>query len=136
VLAELDKPTFADLDDEMLDALQTLFNAAQHVLWVTESAWTEDLVQAMAIGLLRTLRMEYPDVGPQVLDLDTTENFDVKLLVETLLRLEDRDYWEEKGLLWTQEPELYLQKGKIVIPRLKFDTEKNYRLNSTAAQFW
>jgi hypothetical protein len=34
VLAELDKPTFAALDDEMLDALQTLFNTAQHVLWV------------------------------------------------------------------------------------------------------
>ena len=130
VLAELDKPTFAALDDEMLDALQTLFNAAQHVLWVTESAWTKDPVQAMAIGLLRTLRMEYPDVAVQVFDLDTTENFDVKLLAETLSRLEDGGSWEEKGLLWTQEPELYLQKGKIVIPRLKFDKEKNQRLNS------
>ena len=130
VLAELDKPTFAALDDEMLDALQTLFNAAQHVLWVTESAWTQNPMQAMAIGLLRTLRMEYPDVGVQVLDLDITENCDVKLLAETLLRLEDTDSWEERGLLWTQEPELYLQKGKVVIPRLKFDKEKNHRLNS------
>jgi SAM-dependent methyltransferase len=130
VLAELDKPTFAALDDEILDALQTLFNAAQHVLWVTESAWTEDPVQAMSIGLLRTLRMEYPDVEVQVLDLDTTENLEVTLLAETLSRLEDGGSWEEKGLLWTQEPELYLQKGKIIIPRLKFDKEKNHRLNS------
>lgn len=75
--------------------------------------------------------MEYPDVAVQVFDLDTTENFDVKLLAETLSRLEDGGSWEEKGLLcWTQEPELYLQKGKIVIPRLKFDKEKNQRLNS------
>lgn len=65
VLAELDKPTFAALDNEILDALQTLFNAAQHVLWVTESAWTEDPVQAMSIGLLRTLRMEYPGSRPR-----------------------------------------------------------------------
>jgi hypothetical protein len=74
--------------------------------------------------------MEYPDVGVQVLDLDTTENLDVTLLAETLSRLKDGGSWEEKGLLWTQEPELYLQKGKIVIPRLKLDKEKNYRLNS------
>ncbi len=80
---------FSGLDDEQLDALQTIFNAAQHVLWVTEDAWVENPQQAMTIGLLRTLRMEYPDIHIQVLDVDKAENLKPDFLVETMLRLED-----------------------------------------------
>ncbi|ETS80412.1 hypothetical protein PFICI_07941 [Pestalotiopsis fici W106-1] len=130
VLSELDEHTFAGLDEEQLDALQTIFNAAIHVLWVTEDAWCKNPQQAMTIGLLRTLRMEYPDIDIQVLDVDKAENLDPKFLVETVSRLEDAKNWQESGLLWTQEPELYQIGDKIIVPRLKPDTEKNNRLNS------
>lgn len=130
VLSELDQHTFAGLDDEQLDALQTIFNAASHVLWVTEDAWVENPRQAMTIGLLRTLRMEYPDISIQVLDVDKAENLKPEFLVETILRLEDSAEVQDSGILWTQEPELYLQGDKVIIPRLKPDVEKNNRLNS------
>ncbi|KAI1374307.1 putative polyketide synthase [Hypoxylon crocopeplum] len=130
VLSELDQHTFAGLDDEQLDALQTIFNAANHVLWVTENAWVENPQQAMTIGLLRTLRMEYPDVQMQVLDVDKAENLKPNFLVEIILRLEDGANWQESSILWTQEPELYLSGGKVIVPRLKPDTDKNNRLNS------
>lgn len=130
VLSELDQHTFAGLDDEQLDALQTIFNAAAHVLWVTEDAWVQNPQQAMTIGLLRTLRMEYPDIQIQVLDLDKAENLKPEFLVETVLRLEDGTNWQESGILWTQEPELYLSGGKVIVPRLKPDVAKNNRLNS------
>jgi hypothetical protein len=130
VLSELDQHTFAGLDDEQLDALQTIFNAANNVLWVTEDAWCENPQQAMAIGLLRTLRMEYPDIQIQVLDVDKAENLKPEFLVETIARLEDGANWKDSGILWTQEPELYLTGGKVIVPRLKPDMDKNNRLNS------
>lgn len=130
VLSEIDQHTFARLDDEQLDALQTIFNTANHVLWVTENAWVENPQQAMTIGLLRTLRMEYPDVNIQVLDVDRAENLKADFLVETILRLEDGANWQDSGILWTQEPELYLSDGRVTMPRLRPDTDKNSRLNS------
>lgn len=110
--------------------MQTIFNAALHVLWVTEDAWCTNPQQAMTIGLLRTLRMEYPDIHIQVLDVDKAEHVEPRFLIETVLRLEDAKDWQERGLLWTQEPELYLSGGKVIVPRLKPDVEKNNRLNS------
>lgn len=130
VLSELDEHTFAGLDDEKFDALQTIFNAAHHVLWVTEDAWVENPQQAMTIGLLRTLRHEYPDIQIQVLDVDNVQNLEPRFLVETVLRLEHGAKWEDSGLLWTQEPELYLSGGKILVSRLKLDVDRNNRLNS------
>jgi SAM-dependent methyltransferase len=130
VLSELDEHTFAGLDDEKFDALQTIFNAAHHVLWVTEDAWVKNAQQAMTIGLLRTLRHEYPDIQVQVLDVDHVQNLEPRFLVETVLRLEHGAKWEDSGLLWTQEPELYLSNNKILIPRLKRDVDRNRRLNS------
>ncbi|RAH47735.1 putative polyketide synthase [Aspergillus brunneoviolaceus CBS 621.78] len=130
VLSELDQHTFAGFDEEQLDALQTIFNAANHVLWVTEDAWVENPQQAMTIGFLRTLRMEYPDVHIQVLDVKKAKDLRPEVLVETVLRLEDGTNWQESGILWTEEPELYLSDGNVVVPRLKPDVDRNNRLNS------
>ncbi|KIW31320.1 uncharacterized protein PV07_02977 [Cladophialophora immunda] len=130
VLSELDEPTFAGLDDEKFDALQTIFNAAHNVLWVTEDAWVANAQQAMTIGLLRTLRHEYPDIQIQLLDVDSVQNLEPCFLGETVLRLETGAKWEDSGVLWTQEPELYFSGGKVLIPRLKRDVDRNNRLNS------
>ncbi|XP_044718107.1 polyketide synthase dehydratase domain-containing protein [Hirsutella rhossiliensis] len=130
VLSEMDKHTFAELDDEQLDALQTLLNAASNILWVTEDAWVENPQQAMTIGFLRTLRMEYPDVNIQVVNVDKAENVKPEFLIETALRLEDGANWQDGGILWTQEPELFLSGDKVIVPRLRPDVPKNNRLNA------
>ncbi|OAP54232.1 hypothetical protein AYL99_11333 [Fonsecaea erecta] len=130
VLSEFDEHTFAGLDDEKFDALQTIFNAAHNVLWVTEDGWAANAQQAMTIGLLRTLRHEYPDIQIQLLDVDNIQNLEPRFLVETVLRLEHGTKWEDSGFLWTQEPELYLVGGKVLIPRLRRDVDRNNRLNS------
>jgi hypothetical protein len=84
----------------------------------------------MTIGLPRTLRIEYPDIYIQVLGVDKAEHVEPRFLIETVLRLEDAKVWQERGVVWTQEPELYLPGGKVIVPRLKLDVEKNNRLNS------
>ncbi|KAH0290088.1 KR-domain-containing protein [Aureobasidium namibiae CBS 147.97] len=130
VLSELDEETFAGLDDDRFDALQSTFNNASHVLWVTESAWVDHPNQGTTIGLLRTLRLEYVKIQIQVLDVDNADNLTAKILVDTVHRLEDGANHEESDILWTQEPELYLRDGQIVVARLKSDMTKNNRLNS------
>lgn len=130
VLSELDKHTFSEFDDEQLDALQTLFNAAHNILWVTQDAWVKNPQQAMMIGFLRTLRMEYPDVNIQVVDFDKVESLRPEFLIETVLRLEDGASWQDNGILWTQEPELFVKESKIIVSRLKPDEAKNNRLNA------
>lgn len=130
VLADIDQPTLAEPNEEMIDSLQTLFNAAHNVLWVTEDAWVAHPEQAKIIGFLRTLRMEYLDVNIQVVDVDKAENLNPDFLIETVLRLEDGADWKNSGLLWTQEPELFLHAGKVTVPRLKPDVAKNNRLNA------
>lgn len=130
VLSELDKDTFSELDDEQIDALQTLFNIAHNILWVTEDAWAKNPRQAMSIGFLRTLRMEYPDVAIQVVDVDKTEELTPEFLMETVLRLEYSWDCQDSGVLSTQEPELFVKDGKVIVPRLKPDVARNNRLNA------
>lgn len=123
---------FTNLDEDKLEATQLLFQTAANVLWVTEDAWVTNPEQAMSIGLLRTLRLEYVDVQIQCLDVDHIGgDFDVGILVQQLSRLEQGANWEEEGLLWTQEPEIRLIGGRLVIPRLRSDVAKNNRLNAS-----
>ncbi|KAL7934338.1 putative polyketide synthase [Trichoderma chlorosporum] len=130
VLTELQSELFDGFDQDKLEAMQMMFASASNVLWLTEDAWTTNLHQAMSIGLLRTLRLEYIDVQIQCLDVDNIEALDPRTLAEQLVRLELGSSWEEEGLLWTQEPELYLVKGKLTMQRLRSDGPRNHRLNA------
>ncbi|KAL0941432.1 beta-ketoacyl synthase domain-containing protein [Colletotrichum truncatum] len=130
VLSDLDDPLFIDLDEDKFEAMKSIFYYASHILWVTENAWVEHPYQAMAIGLLRSVRLEHPEVSAQVLDVDNLGNLHGNVLAEQLLRLEFGSTWQEDHLLWTQEPEIYLSQGRMIIPRLKHDITRNDRLNS------
>ncbi|WDK20925.1 beta-ketoacyl synthase domain-containing protein [Colletotrichum graminicola] len=129
VLSELDDPVFAGMNEARFEALKVLGEAAGHMLWVTEDAWL-DPVKAMAIGFLRTLRLECVQCGIQVLDVDDADKLGWEYLAETLLRLEECSDWQDAGLLWTLEPEIYVSQGLARIPRLKPNRPMNDRLNS------
>lgn len=129
LLSELDDPMFTDMTKAKFEALKVLTEAAKHMLWVTEDAWLNP-VKALAIGFIRTLRLECIDCSVQVLDIDDTQNLDAEYLAETLLRLEEGSNWQDAGILWTTEPEIYVSQGRARIPRLKPDRYKNDRLNS------
>ncbi|KAF6813194.1 beta-ketoacyl synthase domain-containing protein [Colletotrichum sojae] len=134
ILSELDEQLFADMNQNKFEALQILCEAAGHMLWVTEDAW-HDPVKAMAIGLLRTLRLECVQcAGLQVLDVDDAGSLEAEYLAETLLRLEEGSDWEDAGILWTSEPEIYVSKGRSRITRLKPNRPMNDRLNSGRRQ--
>lgn len=130
IVSELDDETFSELNKDKFEALKTIFFYAKHLLWLTENAWVEHPHQAMVIGLLRTLRLEYLNVHIQVLDIDHAERLDTRFLSEQLLRLEDGSDWQDDGILWSTEPEIFISQNRALIPRLKPDRLKNDRLNS------
>jgi hypothetical protein len=134
IVSELDDEMFSGMNNDKFKALKTIFSYAKHLIWLTENAWVEHPYQAMCIGLLRTLRLEYLDVHIQVLDIDHAERLDTRFLSEQLLRLEDGSDWQDDGVLWSIEPEIFISHDRALIPRLKPDRLKNDRLNSNRGE--
>ncbi|KAG5936300.1 Type I Iterative PKS [Claviceps sorghi] len=131
VLSELDDALFSNLDQDSFEAVKTIFHYAAHALWVTEDAWVKHPYQAMTLGLLRSIRLEHADIATQVIDVDKLDDLKTSVLVEQLLRLEFGANWQEERLVWTQEPEIYVVKGRLLVPRLKHDSLRNDRLSSS-----
>lgn len=129
VLSELDHETFSGIDDVRFNAVKALLELAGSILWLTENAWTEHPYQAMSAGMLRSARLEYPACHNQSLDVDDAEKLDTKFLTEQLLRLEEASGAKDE-ILWTLEPEVYVSKNRVYIPRIKHDVDRNNRLNS------
>ncbi|EDU46180.1 lovastatin nonaketide synthase [Pyrenophora tritici-repentis Pt-1C-BFP] len=132
VLSELDEELFSDIDEPKLESVKSMFAQASNVLWITENAWSANPHQAMTIGFLRTVRNEYPELSVQALDVDNANNIDATTLCEQLLRLEE---WSSpsspnEDVLWTYEPEIYMCKGCLLVPRVKHDIPRNERMAS------
>ena len=130
ILSELEDEMFSEMNQDKFEAMKRLCELAGHMLWVTENAWIDHPYQAMTIGLLRTLRLEYTNVHIQVVDVDDAARLDTRSLSDYLLRLEDGSDWQDAGILWSAEPEIFVSKNRALIPRLKPDKLKNNRLNS------
>ncbi|KAL8721656.1 MAG: hypothetical protein Q9225_001705 [Loekoesia sp. 1 TL-2023] len=132
-LTELDRPVLERLSAPTFKNLQLLLERSKKVLWVTQGARSESPYQSGSIGLGRTLQSENPQKLLQFLDLDTLDRGE-SIIVESLLRLIGgavmRDEGLEKSHLWTIEPELAVENGRLLIPRLLPDRERNDRLNS------
>ncbi|KAK1975036.1 beta-ketoacyl synthase domain-containing protein [Colletotrichum cereale] len=135
VASELDEALFDNLDDVKLEAVKSLLSGdyAKVVVWITEAAFTHNPVQAMTIGLLRTIKLENPQIQIQNIDMDNAEHLQYpKLIAEHVIQLEEMKTPpdDRSGILWTIEPEIYLVNGRAWIPRIKHDTARNNRLNS------
>lgn len=132
-LQDLDEPIWKSLSEDKLGAFKKLFNEARHVLWVTSGSRLENPFANMSIGLGRGLQAEYTHVRVQLLDVDPkglqTSN---ALIAEAAMRLigDDAVRASSPNLLWTLEPEIIAENGKIMIPRVIADGTLNDRLNS------
>ena len=129
VLSEFDEELFSEIDEAKLESVKLMLAQASNVLWVTENAWIANPHQAMTTGFLRTVRNEYSEVGIQVLDVDNILDIDFKTLCNQLLRLEEWSVPSE-DVLWTYEPEVYISKGRLLVPRIKHDSPRNDRMAS------
>ncbi|PNY23690.1 LOW QUALITY PROTEIN: Hybrid Polyketide synthase-nonribosomal peptide synthetase [Tolypocladium capitatum] len=132
-LTELDRPVFQHLNRESFSKLQQLLQLSKSMLWVTSKSASSGPYQNAMMGLGRTAIAEDPELTLQFLDLDTLDSAET-IVAETLLRLvADTQYIGLKpspAPLWTTELELAVEHGRLCIPRVVMDQDRNNSVNS------
>ncbi|KAL8727346.1 MAG: hypothetical protein Q9166_006114 [cf. Caloplaca sp. 2 TL-2023] len=132
-LTELDRPVLDRLRAPTFQSLQLLLEMSKTVLWVTQGARSESPYQSGTIGLGRSFQSENPQKLLQFLDLDTLDGGE-SFVAESLFRLIGgvvmRDNGSKRSHLWNIEPELAVEIGSLLIPRLLPDVQRNHRLSS------
>ncbi|KAJ6026930.1 uncharacterized protein N7446_004467 [Penicillium canescens] len=130
-LVDLDFPIFRNITSEKMNGLKRMFERARHVLWVTRGALVEEPYHMASSAFSRSIRNEATHISLNHLDISFLDENSPKLIAEQLLRQCALEEWEHQKLLWTKEPETFLENGKLKIPRLLHDVERNARLNSS-----
>ncbi|KAJ6264058.1 hypothetical protein Dda_0199 [Drechslerella dactyloides] len=127
-LTELDRPMFESLTSGNLQALQKLFDCSRTVLWVTRRCRIDSPYANMTTGLARVLRNEMSYLNLQHLDVDNAPSKcpGATFVAEIFLRLLMKNALDS-DILWSTEPELALEKGTLLIPRLCLDRTLNDR---------
>lgn len=130
-ITDLDYPVLAGLDEKKLANLQKICDNFKSILWVTNGASGDDPYQSAMVGLGRTIISENPHVSLQLIDVDSVQGNE-KFLVESFLRLKLSKLTEMQNdsHLWSREHELAIIDGKLMIPRIVPDVERNNRYNS------
>ena len=134
VLADVYEPICSSMSTSKLRALKVLFENCALVLWVSRNARNDKPEAAMSIGLLRSLALEFPQLRYQHLDLHHKHPHDSRLISESMLRLDilvqKKRHCSGQSALWSLEPEVAVDDGKYVLPRLKLNRDRNARYNS------
>ncbi|KAK6070070.1 beta-ketoacyl synthase domain-containing protein [Seiridium cupressi] len=128
VLEDLESPVVSNMTEKKLSQLKELFHPNMTVLWLTQNARSDNPDHAATLGFTRTVSAEVPNLKLQVLDL---ENPDTSggLIVESFARLVATDPASENSL-WVQEPEIYMEKGRRLVPRVLSLNQFNDRANA------
>ncbi|KAM0228605.1 hypothetical protein ACHAPO_010577 [Fusarium lateritium] len=133
-LTELDEPLFANMTSGKLEALKILWKQGGCILWITSGARAENPHSYMTTGVGRCMRYEYPNITLQALDIKQISDRCPQMIVDHLLRLEILDQWSKElrsdELLWSLEPEIYIEDETAIIPRLYPYESGNARYNS------
>lgn len=134
-LTELDEPLFSANTPQKFDGLKTIWRHAKNILWVTTGARAEDPHSQMTNGVGRCMRSEHPNITLQILDIDRINQHTMALIAEHLIRLEVLSKWSTElrpgYLLWSLEPEVYIENDTTTILRLYPFEAINNRYNTT-----
>ena len=134
-VTELDEPTLKVVTAIKLECLKTLFSQARNMLWITRGCRADEPHSNMMVGLGRGLRFEYPNINLQMLDVDKLDDHSPQMFAESLIRLQTVDGWKRErpldDLIWSIEPEVAVEGGMHMIPRLLTNQAQNDRYNSS-----
>ncbi|KAL8400946.1 hypothetical protein RB594_001102 [Gaeumannomyces avenae] len=134
-LTELEQPLMEVITPEKLDALRLVYKRARDVMFVTRGARRETPHSYMLLGMGRCMRFEYPGLNLLAFDLDRVGDDAAATVARQLLRLELAGRWalelQPGELLMSVEPEVSMEDGRMVIPRIYKDDERNRRYNTT-----
>ncbi|KAI1385651.1 uncharacterized protein F4822DRAFT_432506 [Hypoxylon trugodes] len=137
-LVDIDYPIFKEITAEKMSSLQRLFDLAKTILWITVGSRIDQPYHAASTAFCRAIRHEVKHVDLNNFDIapkDLENNRDVpKQIAEHLLRQVVLGKWresKEKPLLWSKELEVYLDEGRLLIPRLIVNAAQDARLNAS-----
>ncbi|KAL8986722.1 MAG: hypothetical protein Q9177_004009, partial [Variospora cf. flavescens] len=136
-LVDLDYPIFKQMTVDKMEGLKRLFELAKHILWITQGAQADEPYHQASIAFSRAMSHEAGHISLNHLDVSDLDHNVSKVIAEYLLRQCALDEWEapkespqHKQLLWSREPEAFVDQGKLKIPRLVDSVDQNARLNS------
>ncbi|EKG11539.1 Beta-ketoacyl synthase [Macrophomina phaseolina MS6] len=133
-LADMDEPAFQSMDANRLAAFKHVFQQSKNVIWVTWGARADNPYSNMVVGVGRNIILEMKHLRLQFIDVNTAQDADAAKLAEKVLQFEIAETWEQQNklekLLWYTEPELALDKGQVIIPRIRLSKKRNLRYNS------
>ncbi|ORY17104.1 hypothetical protein BCR34DRAFT_634445 [Clohesyomyces aquaticus] len=133
-VVEFDEPVFKAMTPAKLRGIQSLLSKAKTVQWATKGGKKSDPFANMTAGFLRSLQLEMPQLSLQLLDIDESEPVQSHTVAEIFLRHHIAVSWglggENQKILWLNEPELRLEDGLLMVPRLKHLQSANDRYNS------
>ncbi|KAI9151431.1 lovastatin nonaketide synthase [Paramyrothecium foliicola] len=137
-LVDLDAPIFKGITAAKMDGLRRLYELAKHILWITHGAMIDNPYHMASITFSRAMSHEAGHISMNHLDVSELSHNLSKSIAEYLLRQCALDEWETPGarqrhqkFLWSKEPEAFLDRGQLKIPRLVDRYEQNARLNSS-----
>lgn len=136
-LVDIDAPIFKGITEEKMEGIKRVSELAKHLLWITQGALADQPYHMASIAFSRVLRAEATHISLNQLDVSDLQQHNVsKSIAEHLLQLYALDEWEvnqqdHQQLLWSKEPEAFLDRGHLKIPRLVSNADQNARLNSS-----
>ena len=134
-LTELDEPLLKTVTTAKLEALKVIWSQSHNILWVTRGSRAEEPHSYMMIGIGRAMSGEHPNINLQMVDIDSIQSSTACMVSEMLLRLEYLDAWNKDRSftesMWSSEPEVVVENGLVLIPRLYPHKQANGRYNTS-----
>ncbi|KAE8154018.1 hypothetical protein BDV25DRAFT_168001 [Aspergillus avenaceus] len=136
-LTEAESNLFDGMDGSRWQKLQRMLGSAASVLWLLKGSRAANPHAGTTLGLFRTLFYELPGTLLQTLDVGAqtealTDN--CTTIAELMLQLRAMSMMVRTGeldkFLWSFEPELILENGKLHTVRVRPHDEQNRRYNS------
>ncbi|KAI0454220.1 hypothetical protein F5B21DRAFT_514821 [Xylaria acuta] len=131
MLADLEEPLMSNMTGHRMSQLRTLLRPSLSVLWMTRDARSGNPEHAASFGFLRTIAAEVADLKLQVLDLDPADTEPPAKTIATIFsQLASGDMDAGGSSLWRPEPEIHIENGRRLIPRVMPWKHGNDRVNA------
>ncbi|KAI0397195.1 beta-ketoacyl synthase domain-containing protein [Xylariaceae sp. FL0594] len=131
ILADLDEPVISNMTEQRIDKLRALLRPTLAALWVTRDARSGNPEHAASFGFMRTIAAEIPTIKLQALDLDMrSADPPAEIIASTFAALATIANNTDPDSLWTYEPEIHIEQGRRLVPRVIPWKEANDRANS------
>ncbi|KAI0145266.1 beta-ketoacyl synthase domain-containing protein [Xylariaceae sp. FL1272] len=119
VVADLAESIMLNMTEHRIQKLRSLLRPNTTVLWLTRNARTDNPGNAASLGFLRTIQAEVPSLKLQALDLESNDHeFPGDLVSQTFLRLVSTTPHMLQNSLASIEPEIYMEEGRRLVPRV------------------